>query len=167
MALAARYLQHLGHRRLLLLTDDTFKATEAMREELADSDVQLVAAGWVGAAYEYESARAVIRGALSAPAAPTGIICSSDTLAAAAVAECSILGLRVPGEISIVGFGDTSLAWALRPTLTTVRVPLEEMGRNAADAVLAGLGGGPLPHNEFPVRLVIRESSGAAAVCST
>jgi LacI family gluconate utilization system Gnt-I transcriptional repressor len=69
------------------------------------------------------------------------IFCSSDTLAIGAVQECHRLGWRIPGRLAIAGYGDLDLAQQLYPTLTTVRVPRYEMGRQAVRQLLRRLSG--------------------------
>ncbi|MCB1387960.1 MAG: LacI family DNA-binding transcriptional regulator [Rhodobacteraceae bacterium] len=77
------------------------------------------------------------------------IACSSDVLAHGVLIEAAARGLRVPGDLGIAGFGDQELAAAVEPGLTTVRVNREELGRAAAQAVLARIAG------EIPERRVI------------
>lgn len=70
------------------------------------------------------------------------IFCSSDTLAIGAVQECHRLGWKIPERLAIAGYGDLDLAAQLYPTLTTVRVPRYEMGREAVRQLLRRLSGG-------------------------
>ena len=160
MVLAARYLQHLGHRRLLLLGDDAPGLAESVRRQLGEAAPDLKVGDCVGQPRRQDWDRALLRDALSLPGAPTAVICSSDTLAALAVRECCSLRVGIPEKVSIVGFGDTDIARMLWPPLTTVRVPLDEIGRDIAQELLAKLDGHPPPRIEFPVRLVLRGSSG-------
>ena len=160
MVLAARYLRQLGHRRLLLLSDDVPGVAESVRAGLGGTEVQVSGGDCAEQLGDDEVARALLRDALSLPSAPTAVICSSDTLAALAVRECCNLRARIPDTISIIGFGDTALARVLWPALTTVRIPLEEVGRGIAEALLAELDSRPRPRIELPVRLVLRDSSG-------
>ncbi len=69
------------------------------------------------------------------------IFCSSDTLAIGAVQECHRLGWKIPERLAIAGYGDLDLAAQLYPTLTTVRVPRYEMGREAVRQLLRRLSG--------------------------
>jgi LacI family transcriptional regulator len=59
---------------------------------------------------------------------PSAVICGSDVLAFGALVECSSKGLRVPEDVSIVGFDDLEFAAHLNPPLTTMQVPAAEMG---------------------------------------
>jgi DNA-binding LacI/PurR family transcriptional regulator len=77
--------------------------------------------------------------------------------------ECSAVGLTVPGQISVVGYGDLDIAAAMNPSITTVRTPAEDMGRLAARSLLAKLAGkAELDHIELATELVVRGSTGPA-----
>jgi len=69
------------------------------------------------------------------------IFCSSDTLAVGALTEAIRMGLRVPQDLAIAGFGDVELAAELVPSLTTVHLPRAEMGARAAEVLLERIGG--------------------------
>lgn len=71
-------------------------------------------------------------------------------------------GLRVPEDLSVVGFDDILEAAAHVPQLTTVRQPLTEMGAEAVRVLLAMLDGGPQEHVRMPAELVVRTSTAAA-----
>jgi len=73
---------------------------------------------------------------------PTAIICGNDVLAAGVIVRARELGIAIPGEVSVTGFDDISLATAVYPALTTVRVPQLEMGKTAARVMLELLNKG-------------------------
>ncbi len=81
------------------------------------------------------------------------------------MAAATRLGLAVPGDLSIVAFHDAPFASYLIPPLTTVRMPLIEMGRQAVDNLLALLGGGTVDDVMVatPPELVVRASTAAVA----
>ncbi len=88
------------------------------------------------------------------------IFCSSDTLAIGAVQECHRLGWKIPQRLAIAGYGDMDLAQQLYPTLTTVRVPRYDMGRQAVDAMLRRLAGEAGPAiTRIGFEIVDRESA--------
>ena len=103
-----------------------------------------------------------VHGVLELPQAPTAIICSEDAVALTVLRECTLRGVRVPTDVSIVGFGDEPLARAALPSLTTVRPGPRQAGFHAAEAVLALLAGGIPEPCKPAVRLAIRESTGPA-----
>ncbi len=88
------------------------------------------------------------------------IFCSSDVLAIGAVQECHRLGWRIPQRLAIAGYGDLDLAQQLYPTLTTVRVPRYDMGRQAVAAMLRRLTGQDWPKvTRIGFEIVDRESA--------
>jgi DNA-binding LacI/PurR family transcriptional regulator len=91
------------------------------------------------------------------------VFAASDSMAAAAVSVIADSGRRVPADIAVVGFDDTELAVATRPMLTTVRQPIEAMGREMARLVARRIDNGADSPSQvvFPTELVVRESSGA------
>ncbi|MFO1536997.1 MAG: substrate-binding domain-containing protein, partial [Actinomycetota bacterium] len=98
---------------------------------------------------------------LASPDRPTASLCSSDLLAAGAMQAARSAGCRVPDDVAITGFESFSFSAYLDPPLTTVRVPAYEMGRRAASALIARLGGRDpgAPHTVLPVEVVHRGSA--------
>ncbi|MFE0832142.1 LacI family DNA-binding transcriptional regulator [Streptomyces sp. NPDC058828] len=96
----------------------------------------------------------------------TGIICASDPLALGAVRATRRRGLSVPHDISVVGYDDSAFMTCTEPPLTTVRQPIEAMGRAAVDLLCAQIQGTEVPHREllFEPELVVRGSTAQAAV---
>ena len=91
---------------------------------------------------------------------PTALLCLSDRLAEGAAHAAAGLGLRVPADVSVVGFDDAEPA--ARLGLTTIRQPHRRKGELAATALLDLLGGGrPEPVRRLPTELVVRSSTGA------
>jgi len=96
---------------------------------------------------------------------PTAIFCWRDEAALVAIQACHRRGLRVPGDISVVGFSDISAAWLCDPPLTTCQSPWEEMGRTAVRQLVNAVEGefDPSPREILiPSGLVVRQSSGPA-----
>lgn len=93
----------------------------------------------------------------------TAVLCANDVLAAGALRAARTSGLCVPRDVSIIGFDDIELSRVVHPTLTTVHVPHQNMGRQAAQ-VLVGMVDGVAPDQslELPVEIVLRESLGPA-----
>lgn len=75
----------------------------------------------------------------------TAIAAAADLLAAGALAAVAQAGLRCPADITVVGYGDTPLSAALTPPLTTVRLPWFQVGRHAAELLLAAISGQAAP----------------------
>ncbi|NLU76691.1 LacI family transcriptional regulator [Streptomyces sp. HNM0575] len=102
-------------------------------------------------AYGLEQAAEAARELLSGPHPPEALFAGDDTLAAGALRAAGSLGLSVPGDVAVAGFDDSELARAL--DLTTVRQPLEESGRAAAELLVQRMGGGPAAVREVTLRL--------------
>lgn len=91
---------------------------------------------------------------------PTAIFCFSDRVALGAISAINQAGLRVPHDISVVGFDDLPVAGWVSPPLTTVRQPLRAMGRAAMEMVFGMLADHSCPDEEvFPCELVVRGST--------
>ena len=93
---------------------------------------------------------------------PTGVVCYNDLTAVGALRGARAAGLRVPEDLSIVGFDDIEIASWTDPPLTTVRQPTEAMGRWAVEHLTEALGGNAVvdEHVTLEPALVVRGSSG-------
>lgn len=159
------HLHQLGHRRIGMLMGPTDhipsqrKLQGGMRvfERLGlPFEADLV----VNGLYSLESGQAGAARLFSAGA--TAIVCASDPLALGAVRAARRLGLGVPDEVSVVGFDDSALMSCTEPPLTTVRQPIESMGRAVIDLLLSQISGSVEPGDEllFEPELVLRGSTG-------
>ncbi|MEV3858916.1 LacI family DNA-binding transcriptional regulator [Streptomyces sp. NPDC050095] len=97
--------------------------------------------------------------------AVTGIVCASDPLALGAIRAARRRGLTVPGDVSVVGFDDSAFMTCTEPPLSTVRQPIEAMGRAAVDLLVAQIQGDRTHLGEllFEPELVVRGSTGQRA----
>jgi LacI family transcriptional regulator len=93
------------------------------------------------------------------------VFAASDEVAAGVVEAARARGLRVPQDLSVVGFDDTQLARYASPPLTTVRQPLREMGAVALRTALRMAAGEELDshHVELATELIVRKSTAAPA----
>lgn len=92
---------------------------------------------WIGQGdYTYRSGMVAAETILALPNRPTAIFASNDDMAAGVVASAHRIGLRVPDDLSVVGFDDTTFATAIWPQLTTVRQPIADMASESV-ALLA------------------------------
>jgi LacI family transcriptional regulator len=94
---------------------------------------------------------------------PTAIFATTDQQAIGVLRACADLGLRVPRDVSVVGFDDIALAQLVSPRLTTVRQPIAEIGRLAVERLLSRMGSPDTPPQRrlLPVELRERESTAA------
>jgi DNA-binding LacI/PurR family transcriptional regulator/signal transduction histidine kinase len=96
---------------------------------------------------------------------PDAVVAANDLMALHAMRELSRRGLDVPGEVAVVGFDDVADGASAVPSLTSVRQPLQELGRAAVRRLLALLRGERVPASDtFPAELVIRRSCGCLPV---
>ncbi len=94
----------------------------------------------------------------------TGVVCASDPLALGAVRAVRRAGLAVPDDVSVVGYDDSSFMMCTDPPLTTVRQPIEAMGRAVVDLLVGEIAGVRVTHDEllFEPELVVRGSTAPA-----
>jgi LacI family transcriptional regulator len=163
------HLADLGHRRIgVIAGPHNWLASDARLAGHASvlanvgvlPDPGLVRGGEPTAQFGYHAAGEL----LDLPEPPTALIGFNDKVAVGALAAAAQRGLRVPGDLSVAGFDDIDLAQATRPQLTTVRQPLQEMGRLAVSLLIRLLERQRLDalHVELATELVIRDSTGPA-----
>jgi phosphoserine phosphatase RsbU/P len=123
-------------------------------------DPALVAAG----DFKEESGRAITARWLSEDRLPDAIVAANDEMAVGVLQLLHERGVRVPDDVAVVGFDDTDIAGSMLPSLTTVRQPLYDVGKRAAELVCSKLAGERVP-DEVILRssAVIRESCGCSA----
>ena len=99
----------------------------------------------------------------------TGIVCASDILALGAIRAVRRAGLTVPGDVSVIGYDDSAMMNCTDPPLTTVRQPIDAMGRAAVDMLVALIERAAVPADEllFEPELVVRASTPAKAAVVT
>ena len=166
----AQHLVHLGHRNICVISgitkdnDRTTERLEGIKSELLRQSIELHESMVTERPYSISDGRKACALLLSRnEPKPTAIVCGNDVLALGALAECHARGLRVPEDISIVGFDNLEFSMHSNPPLTTIDVPAEEMGVAAADYILRNLNGDTVSlHNPVEVELILRESSAPA-----
>jgi LacI family transcriptional regulator len=89
----------------------------------------------------------------------TAVACANDPLAMGALGRLAELGIAVPGQVSVAGFDDVPVAAITSPSLSTVRLPLREMGRRGFAEAARVLGGEDLAHAVLPTELAMRGST--------
>ena len=143
------HLLDLGHRRLAMIAgiaegnDRAAARRDGFRDALEAR--RLAPVSILERPYAITEGRAAARALLAAPRRPTALVCGNDILAFGALAEARAMGVDVPGALSITGFDDVDLASHVTPPLTTMRVPSADMGRLAAEHLLARLAGRDTP----------------------
>jgi LacI family transcriptional regulator len=167
-AQAARHLADLGHRRIAHITGPlSFRSAHERRrgfaEGLAERGIALDGAWVKQAGYTFESGYAAARDLLAETPRPTAIFAGNDEMALGAYQAARDAGLAIPGDLSIVGYDDSPIAARVWPPLTTVRLPIRDMGRIAARKLMRqeGVEHGEADEAVVPT-LAVRASSGRA-----
>lgn len=166
MDLAVRHLAAQGHRRVgLTVGPERFvpaaRKIEGFRDaagrHLGDPEPPVVSS-----LFSVEAGGAALPTLLDAGC--TAVVCGSDLMALGVIRAARAAGLRVPEDLSVVGFDDSTLVAFTDPPLTTLRQPVDRIVAAATSTLLAMLAGTPVPHNEmtFTPELVVRGSTGAA-----
>lgn len=163
---AARHLIGLGHRRIGLLSaplpgNDRARARgEGLRMALAEHGLGLADHHVAYAPISLAAAEAAMARLLALPDRPTAVVATNDVFAVGAMLACRKAGVRIPEQLSITGVDNTDLGATQTPGLTSVATPITEIGRAAADQLVARLEGRPFdPFQEYPVELVCRGST--------
>lgn len=164
---ATRHLIDLGHRRIGLIAG-RYDRIERVRHRfegyataLAEAGIELDASLCHQGAPTLETGEAAMAQLLDHGAPPTAVFAASDTLALGALSAATIRGVRVPRDLSIIGFDDLEFSRFTCPPLTTMRVPVHEMGRVAA-SLIAETGrpaSGAARRIALPTELVVRGST--------
>jgi LacI family transcriptional regulator len=148
---ATRHLLRLGHRRIGLLAGDPASVYVAqprqrgyLRAMTEAGCTPVTATG----SFFYESGAAGVDELLQQEPGLTAIFAMSDEMGAAVVNDLQRRGLRVPEDVSVLGFDNTSTSRHVNPPLSTMAQPLEEMGRMAVKKLLRSRDLGPkiMPH---------------------
>lgn len=167
---AVDYLAGLGHREIGLLAGrmstysgrERYKAyCDAMhRHDLTVRDEFILRGEFLKKNTEQELARLADGGRL-----PTAIFSCNDDMALTAIDVFRNRGIRVPEDISIVGYDDIALAEKVTPPLTTVSVPIQSMATKAVDSVIDAVQSGDRSQSliRLPVKLIVRGSCAPAA----
>jgi LacI family transcriptional regulator, galactose operon repressor len=162
---AVDHLIQLGHRRIACITNAPLIYTAAsdrlagyqaaLAEAGLAADDELVAEGAFDAASGHRAMAAIL-----ARTRFEAVFIASDVVALGALAALRDAGLRVPDDVSVIGFDDIPLALFFDPPLTTVHLPARELGVAAGTALLERVAGRPVPDRTLlPTELIVRAST--------
>jgi DNA-binding LacI/PurR family transcriptional regulator len=165
MAAAVRHLSGLGHTRIGYVQSEvrtpTFRARAAgFRRAATRLSTAVVSADLSAAAAEH-----AVKPMLAArQGRVTAIVCDDDVQAAGVYRAAYELGLRIPDQLSVVGFGNTDISRLLYPSLTSVELPGEDLGRTGTAMLLDQLHDRtPQAPAALPTRLLERGSTSPIA----
>ncbi len=168
--MATEHLIKLGHRRIAILqgTDEVSTncpRTDGYRAAHVNAGLPIDRDLIVQSGFDWRPGFASMTRILEGPKEkiPTAVFCINDLCAEGAMRAIRAKGLRVPEDIAVVGFDDTWFAHMTQPPLTSVRMPIKEMGSLAVQHLVKQLAGeSPDPlHPVLPVSLTVRQSCGA------
>ena len=166
---ATQHLLGLGHRRIAAITGPV--AWMASSERLNGYRGALAAAGVLpdpalvgGVDFSIEGGEAAVGPILDLADRPTAVFAFNDNIAIGVLRAAAARGLRVPEDLSLVGFDDSEHSALVTPALTTVRQPLAEMGRMAVSLLLRLLDNQTVEtlRIELATRLIVRDSTAQA-----
>jgi LacI family transcriptional regulator len=161
---AVDYLVDLGHRQIALIEGpEGFRSAHERREGFLSAmqahGLSVPPDMRVQGTYRFESGMAAATRLFDGAGRPTAIFASNDEMAAGAFHAARQRELKVPDDLSIIGFDDSPIAAHIWPPMTTVRWPVREMGRAAALKLIAP--DSPAAHkSRFPAELIMRQSVG-------
>jgi LacI family transcriptional regulator len=160
VAQAVRLLASQGHARIGFLgSNGTTSAAQrllgyarGLRDAGLSTDASLIADCRDGVVDAHLATLLLLRSALP----PTAVICLSDIIALGVYRAARDLGVAIPHQLSVVGFGDLPASADLIPALTTIQAPYYDLGARAAELAL---GASSHPRIELPTQLVKRDST--------
>lgn len=164
-----RHLVKLGHRRIAMVMGekghfDTAERLQGYRHALVEAGITPDERYEAQGDFSEASGHRAVQELLALPDRPTAIFCANDSMAIGGLAAVHDAGLRVPEDMTVVGFDDIPLAHYMSPPLSSVHVPVFEMGERAVTRLIAALKGEPVSerrHERLPTRLVVRSSCSA------
>lgn len=161
-----RHLTDLGHRKVALVSavhrnnDRAQARTRGALSVLREHDAVPPEHWQMQVPYNLDDARQAARVLFAGDEHPTAVICGNDVIAYGVMLEAIRMGLDVPRQVSFVGFDDLDWSRHLRPSLTTIHMPTDEIWVTAGQWLVSSLEGQPvIPHREIDFSLVVRESS--------
>jgi DNA-binding LacI/PurR family transcriptional regulator len=173
--MVAKHLLGLGHRRFGIISGPITTSSRRGRfggfvNALREASVEIDSAHFwqrsIDSVYgDTEAAyvgRTAVREMLAGSKPPSALFCVNDMCAIGVYAGARDIGVRVPDDISVVGFDDIEMSELVEPGLTTIRQPIEQMANHVVEVLLGEITGHPVAerHKTFPAELVVRQSTG-------
>lgn len=165
---ATKYLIDLGHQLIACITgpldvSPSFLRVEGYRKALSENQIQVPEGYLVFGDYQFKGGQNAMMQLLEVNPRPTAVFVLNDMMAIGAISSARRMGMKVPEDISIIGFDDIELAIAVNPALTTMAQPIEEIAELATNLLIEKMQGNDEDwHNKehkLSAKLVIREST--------
>src|SRR5215211_2742287 len=173
-SLATEHLIHLGHRRIGYINGPenwhTCRARlRGYQDTIAGPNLTFAASLVQPGDWEIESGYTATKNLLQLTEHPTAIFAANDAMALGAIYAIQDAGLNVPEDVAIVGYDNRNFTKTVRPRITTVSLPVIEMGGAAAELLLNQIAEGRKEEEELKVKgqLIIRETCGAPEASRT
>jgi LacI family transcriptional regulator len=161
-------LVRLGHRRIAFMAGPhtLYVARERLagyRRGLAEAGISVDERLIIDTGFSAEAGARAVEDLLATYAQPgtdfSAILCANDLLALGTLQRLHEHGINVPNDVSVAGFDDIPVAAMTAPSLTTVRLPLREMGRLGFESAIRALEGETLRPQILPTHVVMRDST--------
>ncbi|MEI7985315.1 MAG: LacI family DNA-binding transcriptional regulator [Armatimonadota bacterium] len=165
MKLAVQHLADLGHKKIGMLLGPTnhvdgLERNAAFVESMNSLGLTINTDWLVEGGFQQSLGIEGGRKILALKERPTAMCCANDESAVGLYTACKEHGIRIPDEISIVGFDNVPMASLVEPNLTTVKQPFDEMSRHAAKSLIALIDGCLITQSkQFATSLVVRSST--------
>ena len=163
---AARHLLELGHRRIAVISGPSEYLVararlEGCRTALETAGVSLDQRLVRSGRLQFQDGLRLAEDLLGQPVRPTAVLCGNDLQALGVYEAARQAGLRIPDDLSVIGFDDIAVARWCAPPLTTVKQPFAEMGEMAAQILLSLASGGAAARGrvELGTTLIVRDST--------
>lgn len=173
-SLAVDHLIHLGHRSIAYISGlenwhNSKERLEGYKKTLERHGIPLVEEWIRSGDWEIEGGYSGTQGLLELSNRPTAIFAANDLMAVGVIYAIQDAGLSVPHDIAVVGYDNREFTWVVRPNITTVEMPVYEMGRIAAEILLQQIVDGTRENEEVKAKgkLIIRDTCGASNVQKT
>ena len=164
-AAVARFFHGRGYRRPAIISGDDLRAKRRVnafsRAARSNKGMRKPIVEWVQAPTTLKQGRISLARLIQSSPDVDSIFCSSDLLALGVLTEASARGIKVPGRIAVVGFGDLAFAAETHPALTTVRIDGTRIGREAARFIVERAQGRPVTDRILDVGYSIVERASA------
>lgn len=163
--LAISHLYELGHRKIGHISGSPWLEDAQVRESVYRQEMErlglAIEPDWVQCGeFHHDFGAVALTRMMRSANPPTAVFCANDEMGVGAVKAAWHMGLRVPDDISIVGFDDIPLSQYCQPSLTTVRQPIEEIGAAALTALVAMIERKDKPKSAtYPTEMALRSST--------